>query len=124
SPVSRISRRYWLAAASASAAAGVALWATPRLGARAQEFRSGRGEHRTIALEDGSTAVLNTDSVVQVSMLRTERCLLLQKGECFLDVAKDAARPFRVFVDGHEIRALGTAFDVYKNGDTVQVTMT
>jgi len=117
------SRRYWLGA-TASAAAGVALWALPRMRARTEEFHSGRGEQRTVALEDGSTAILNTESVVQVSMLRTERCLLLKKGQCFLDVAKDPARPFRVFAGGHEIRAIGTAFDVYKNGDTVQVTMT
>jgi transmembrane sensor len=118
-----VSRRYWLGAA-ASAAAGVALWALPRVRARTEEFRSGRGEHRTVALDDGSTATLNTDSIVQVSMRRTERCLLLKKGQCFVDVAKDPARPFRVFAGGHEIRALGTAFDVYKDGDTVQVTMT
>jgi transmembrane sensor len=117
------SRRYWLGAA-VSAAAGVALWALPRVRARTEEFRSGRGEHRMVVLDDGSTAILNTDSVVQVSILRTERCLLLKKGQCFLDVAKDPARPFRVFAGGHEIRALGTAFDVYRDGDTVQVTMT
>lgn len=122
-PRRSVTRRWWLGGAAAAAAAG-ALWTVPRLFVQTDEFRSARGERREVQLADGSTLILNTDSHVKVSLLAAERCVFLEQGQCFLKVAKDARRPFRVFVDGHEVRALGTAFDVYKAADAVQVTMT
>lgn len=79
----------------------------------AQVYETARGESRSVRLEDGSSIVLNTNSLVRVSFYKRERIVSLERGEFFIRVAKDPARPLRVFVAEHEVRALGTAFDVY-----------
>jgi transmembrane sensor len=58
-----------------------------------------------------------------VQFEKTERRLFLDRGQAWFQVAKSPERPFRVFVGSDEIRALGTAFDVRRNGDTVTVTL-
>jgi transmembrane sensor len=70
------------------------------------------GEQRVIALPDGSTLALNTDSVVEVSLQAGSRDLRLLRGEAHFTVAHDPSRPFMVTVGNHTVRAVGTAFDV------------
>lgn len=106
---------------SAAAAAMAAVVAAPVLST--QSFRTEPGEQRRIALADGSSVLLNTDSVLRVKLERSERRLFLDRGQAFFKVAKDKARPFRVFVGSDEVRALGTAFDVRKVGDGARVTL-
>jgi transmembrane sensor len=65
-----------------------------------------------IALPDGSTLALNTDSVVEVSLQAGSRDLRLLRGEAHFTVAHDPSRPFMVTVGNHTVRAVGTAFDV------------
>lgn len=106
---------------SAAAAALAAVVAVPMLST--QSYRTEPGEQRRIALADGSSVLLNTDSVLRVKLERSERRLFLDRGQAFFKVAKDKARPFRVFVGSDEVRALGTAFDVRKVGDGARVTL-
>ena len=116
-------RRALLAGAAAIAAASADLWVLPRFLVKTDVFQSAKGERRNIVLDDGSSLALNTESRVRTRFLRAERCLMLEQGQCFVQVAKNPERPFRVFVGNHEVRALGTAFDVYRNGETTQVTL-
>jgi transmembrane sensor len=86
-------------------------------------YQTGVGERLTINLADGSTAVLNTASRLQVAYTDQERRLVLEAGEGLFDVAKGQPRPFVVAADGHSITAHGTQFDVRLAPDQVKVAL-
>ncbi|PIB92752.1 FecR domain-containing protein [Caulobacter sp. FWC2] len=88
-----------------------------------QTYRTGVGEHRLVALADGSTIDLNTDSVVRVRLTRERRAISLDKGQALFAVAHDAARPFIVTAGDTAVRAVGTRFEVYRTGAVVRVTL-
>ncbi|WP_051102334.1 FecR family protein [Methylovulum miyakonense] len=87
------------------------------------DFYTATGEAKTITLSDGSHVELATDSAVSIDYSKSHRRLILHHGEAFFTVAADAARPFDVIAGDTETRALGTAFDVNRDGDDVQVTV-
>ncbi len=76
----------------------------------AQLFETAVAERAVVELEDGSSLSLNADSRVLVTYARTERRLLLERGEIDVDIVEDTARPFRVVAGKHVIAAVGTAF--------------
>jgi len=82
------------------------------------------GQQKTSVLADGSHVVLNTNSQIKVDYGGGYRNVYLLQGEALFTVAKDAARPFRVYAGTGRIEALGTAFSVYLNGSDVSVAVT
>ena len=76
-----------------------------------------RGERREIVLADGSTVALNTGSRLTTAFSAGERRVFLEEGEALFNVAHNPSRPFVVEVGGHEVRAVGTAFNVYTRVD-------
>lgn len=88
-----------------------------------QSYGTAVGERRAIALQDGSTVELNTDSRVRVRLSKSERRLTLERGQAMFSVAHDPARPFLVTAGDATVRALGTRFSVYKTKDAVRVTL-
>ncbi|MEC3947742.1 FecR family protein [Sphingobium sp. HWE2-09] len=70
------------------------------------------GEVRTVHLADGSRAILDTDTVLGVSMVADSRTISLKRGRARFIVAHDSARPFYVRAGGIQVRATGTVFDV------------
>lgn len=87
-----------------------------------QTYTTGIGAQKSITLEDGSLARLNTDSRIEVSYSATQRRVELRAGQALFDVRKEA-RPFIVSAGGTETRAIGTEFEVYLQPDGVQVTL-
>lgn len=81
------------------------------------------GEQETIALSDGSSIQLNTDSQVRVAYSSTARSIRLLRGEAFFYVAHDPNRVFAVSVADSTVRAIGTAFVVHVEGRRVDVTV-
>ncbi len=75
-------------------------------------FETGRGEHRTVALADGTRVTLDGGTRLSVRMGSQRREVALAQGEAFFDVAHDAARPFTVKTAEGSARVLGTAFDL------------
>jgi transmembrane sensor len=88
-----------------------------------QRYETLPGELRTISLSDGSTLLINTDSKVSTRFSRGERDVVVERGQAYFRVAKDSARPFRVFVGDDEVRAVGTAFEVRRLGDHAEVVL-
>jgi len=82
------------------------------------------GETRTLALRDGSTVTMNTDTQLEVDYSSEVRRLVLKHGEAEFRVSKDPHRPFVVFVGEGSVRAVGTAFNVYYSVKTVDVLVT
>ena len=69
------------------------------------------GEIRRIALADGSTLTLDTNSRVTIAFTPTSRILHLQQGKARFDVAHES-RPFQVMAGTMTVTAHGTIFDV------------
>ncbi len=63
-------------------------------------------------MNEGSVVQLNTDTMLDVSMLPNQRLLTLKRGEVHINVAHDPARPLRLVVGNRVIEALGTQFNV------------
>ncbi|MCV0413783.1 MAG: FecR domain-containing protein [Brevundimonas sp.] len=103
-----------------AAAAAVVLVLAPRAG----DYRTDVGEQRRVMLDDGSVALVNTDSRIRVRFAEGERRIRLDEGEAWFQVAKNADRPFIVDVDDVHVRATGTAFSVRRRGEATEVVVT
>lgn len=87
------------------------------------ELVTSKGERRQVALPDGSTLDMNTDTLAVVSFYKEQRRIDLQRGEIFLDVRSDAKRPFVVDADIGQVTVTGTRFNVRRDADTVGVSV-
>src|SRR6185312_12447348 len=126
--------RPWLAACAAAAivaaTAGGAMFLhakPPQQIARAQSHPAARhvplptrvayetpvGGQQKITLADGSTVILNTNSLLEVDFSDKCRDIHLRRGEAYFDVVHDKARPFTVYANHYVVRDIGTAFDVH-----------
>ena len=65
---------------------------------------------------DGSVVELNTDTEITVSLNDSSRDQSAL-GEAFFTVASDSERPFTVFVAGATVRAVGTAFNIFRSSE-------
>src|SRR5690606_28423958 len=72
---------------------------------------------------DGSTVLLDTNSVITVEYRRKQRDVTLRQGQAQFSVASQPSRPFIVHAGRGSVRAVGTEFQVRKIRDTVQVTL-
>jgi transmembrane sensor len=77
-----------------------------------QVYETEFGGFQRVALADGSTAMLNTDSRIRARMSSGRREIVLDKGEALFTVAHDTRRPFDVTAGDTVVRAVGTAFSV------------
>jgi len=80
-----------------------------------------RGLTESAWLEDGSRAVLEPGSLVELQFSREERHLRLLRGAATFHVTKDPHRPFVVEVGELQFRALGTVFQVRRGGTEVEL---
>lgn len=119
----------WHWPAMLAAAAGVALalsvwrsWAPHRTDSSVAVAATPAIERRV--LEDGSTVELNRGAVIEVEFTPAERRVRLVRGEALFAVAKNPLRPFIVRAHGVDVRAVGTAFDVRLETESVAVLVT
>ncbi len=75
-------------------------------------------------LEDGSTLFVGQGLRYRQEFTATERRLRLERGELHVEVAKDANRPFVVEVGSAVVRAVGTAFNVRRIEDSLDLIVT
>jgi len=110
-------RTHWLALAASLVVVtiGATTWfAVARSGW--QTYATEFGGFQRVALADGSTAMLNTDSRIRVRMSSSRRQIILERGEALFTVAHDTHRPFDVSAGDTVVRAVGTAFSVRLRG--------
>lgn len=103
---------------AATLAAGFGFWLQSRT-----VFSTGVGEERLVRLADGSSVRLDTASRVRVRFDGGARLIELQEGQALFTVAHDASRPFVVAAGDARVTALGTVFDVRRDGSGVKVTL-
>lgn len=87
------------------------------------DYHTGTGEQRPIALADGSTLLLNTDTAVSILFDPTARRVRLLHGQALFTVAPDPNRRFEVEASNVIVQALGTVFEVYEREGEVAVTV-
>jgi transmembrane sensor len=87
------------------------------------EFSTRLGEHRQVALPDGSVMELNSRSVVAVHYEKGRRTVALKQGEAMFSVEHDTRRPFVVAAGAGQVTVTGTRFDVRRDGDRTRVVV-
>jgi transmembrane sensor len=70
------------------------------------------GKSRIVALTDGSSVTMNTNTKIVVRYSDNERSVTLEQGEALFTVAKNKERPFVVDTGDISVRAVGTRFTV------------
>lgn len=81
-------------------------------------IRVPRGAEYNVTLDDGTRVWLNSESYIRfpIAFLGEERRIWVE-GEVFVDVVKDARRPFIVNTGKLDIKVLGTKFNVRAYGE-------
>jgi transmembrane sensor len=82
------------------------------------------GEHSTHILDDGSVLSLNSNSQVEVNYTLNKRVINLLRGEAHFDVIPNPTRPFEVYAGNRMVKAVGTAFSVYRLKNNIEVLVT
>ncbi|MCR5880921.1 FecR domain-containing protein [Phenylobacterium sp. J367] len=118
-------RRWWVGAGGFAIAAGLAVAILPPMLTQTATdvYQTGRGQHRSVSLADGSTVHLNAETKLAVRLERGERRVVLEEGEAIFQVAHDKARPFTVAAADHVVRVVGTQFDVRSRDGQLHVTV-
>jgi transmembrane sensor len=118
-PAPRRHLRRWAAAAVVAAlAVGLSLMLPPHWQA---DYRSGTAEVRKVVLGDGSTALLDAQSAIDVDFRGNLRRVELLQGEALFDVRSDPARPFEVHGLDVSATAKGTLYSVRHHDTRVEV---
>lgn len=123
-PRPRHTRRRILAAGGLGVAAALTGVFAVTLSSARESYSTAVGEIRRIPLADGSTATVNTDSLITVSLQAQRREIQLSTGEAWFQVAHDVQRPFVVEAGDVRVRAVGTAFSVRRHADGIDVLVT
>lgn len=116
----RRARRAAIAAVLACIVAGALAWWQAN---KPAEYVAAVGEQRSVTLDDGSVVRLNSRSRLRVQLTEARREVELLEGQAHFDVAKDPSRPFLVHSGTVTVRAVGTAFDVYRKPNDTVVTV-
>ena len=115
-----LDRRAVMAAAVAVLMVGGGALLMPRLAET--QVTTGIGEQETRALPDGSVMAVNVDSRVNYAFSE-RRHIRMDEGEATFFVRKDPQRPFIVTAGAYDVRAVGTAFNVRRRGDAMEVAV-
>ncbi|MGZ0717405.1 FecR family protein [Pseudomonas palleroniana] len=123
-PQRRAAWRYAAAASVVAVALGLGLFSGldhPK--PYSAEFSTRVGEHRQVALPDGSVMDLNSRSVVAVHYEKGRRAVELKQGEAMFSVEHDTRRPFVVAAGAGQVTVTGTRFDVRRDDDQTRVVV-
>jgi transmembrane sensor len=82
------------------------------------------GDVAAIPLADGSVVTLNTASRIRVEFAPKERRVILERGEAYFAVKRNAARPFVVVAGDQRIVDVGTQFSVRREAAGLRVVVT
>ena len=85
------------------------------------EYRTAKGEQRTVTLPDGSRMVLNTDTEITTQLSASRRAVILHQGEAFFVVSHGKQGSFEVVAGSGVVRDVGTQFTVRRDPEQVTV---
>ncbi len=102
---------------------GLLLFTLPQLIGGLHTLSTPVAMHGSSLLEDGSRVELGAKSRIRTDFDEHRRRVVVESGEAFFQVTKDAARPFVVEAGGLTVTAIGTAFNVRRSDERVVVTV-
>lgn len=117
----------WVSGSIALAAClvvAVFLWPLLPADPVSSQYQTVTGERLAVELPDQSRVILNTNTRISVTYSDDQRQVELHRGEAWFQVQPDAQRPFNVDAGSARISALGTAFNIYRQLDSTDVTVT
>lgn len=82
------------------------------------------GEHKRVALSDGSEVELNTNTVLRAQITAKMRTVTLERGEAYFEVRHDASKPFVVKLGTHTVTDIGTKFFIRRDATRTSVGVT
>ncbi|HEX7886775.1 MAG TPA: FecR domain-containing protein, partial [Phenylobacterium sp.] len=114
----------WLAAgaglaASVAVAVGIASWPPAPI----ETYATAAGQTRQLTLADGSKVWLNANSRMDVRFERRARRIQMAEGEAAFDVTHDPHRPFLIDTGDHEVRVVGTEFNLRQRAGDFALTV-
>lgn len=119
-----IGRRAVMGVGAIAAAAAFAVVIAPEFAtARTETYTTAKGERRTLELADGSRIDLNGGTHLTVTLARTSRHVVLDRGQAVFDVAHGPDRPFTIAAGDRTVRVVGTQFDVRRLDGKLSVTV-
>lgn len=116
-------RKFSLAIVAAAAiilAVGLSFYPGP---SEIEFYHTAKGEQKELALSDGSSALLNTDTRVQVEYSRHARTVHIERGEALFTVSNLDERPFDVVTRDGRIRDISTRFSVRTDDERTSVVV-
>ncbi|HEY0915502.1 MAG TPA: FecR domain-containing protein, partial [Solimonas sp.] len=123
-------RRWAMGVAAGAALAAVLLWplagpdkARPFGGGTPPAIYTAADRSSEARLADGSHVELAAHTSLAVEIGERQRKITMQEGVAYFTVAKDASKPFVVYVGGYRVRAVGTAFNIRSAGKRMVVTV-
>jgi transmembrane sensor len=120
-PPGRSLGRWAMAFAALAAVVLVAFVSIPMLrGPDRYEIVTRPGEQRSVAIADGSTAILNGDTRLVLDR-NDPRYAELASGEATFTVRHDDAHPFRVVSGDQQIQDVGTVFNLVRDREDFSV---
>jgi transmembrane sensor len=111
----------WLVAAALVLATALTTLLLPAL--HGQVIQTDRAERREVALADGSVVQVDPETRLRVEYKEHTRRVFLERGRAMFHVAKNPDRPFLVEAEDTTVRAVGTAFAVDRQPESVVVTV-
>ena len=90
---------------------------------RGWTIQTDRGERREVALADGSVIQVDPETRLRVKYEEHARRVFLERGRALFHVAKNTERPFLVEANNTTVRAVGTAFAVERQHESIVVTV-
>ena len=88
-----------------------------------KQYSTQIGQREALTLADNSHVDIDADSAVSIALRRDMRLIHLERGQAYFEVAHDRKRPFIVQVNGQQVIATGTAFNVEAINGGVRVTL-
>ncbi|UAK22852.1 FecR family protein [Sphingomonas nostoxanthinifaciens] len=116
--------RAWMAAAAAMVAVLGGVWGVHGWQSAPSDrlIVTAPGETRALRLADGTLVSMNGDSRIRIAS-GDQRRVQLEQGEAAFSVVHHADRPFEVVVGATILRDVGTAFDVSRRLDGLDVAV-
>lgn len=112
-----------MAAAASVAVVTVGPWQWNTTTTFQERYTTAQGEQRNVLLPDGSSMMLNTDTVADVQFSQNKRVVRLQKGEALFAVQTVADAPFVVQMAMGSVQVTGTQFNIYQADQGFTVTV-
>jgi transmembrane sensor len=88
-----------------------------------KQYSTQIGQREALTLADNSHVDIDADSAVSIALQHDMRLIHLEHGQAYFQVAKDRKRPFIVQVNGQQVIATGTAFNVEAINGGLRVTL-